>query len=107
MKAEIHRHTHRAMATAFELRLVHPDPEYARSAAQAAFDRIDELEGILSRFRDSSDLSRVNRARPGTPVLISPDLLDCLRASLVLHEQSGGLFDPGGGDEGMGGGPAR
>jgi hypothetical protein len=44
------RFSHEAMATTFEILLVHEDKCYARQAALAAFNEADRLEGELSRF---------------------------------------------------------
>ena len=47
----MHRFTHEAMATTFELVVAAPDdPDYARSAATAVFADIDRLEAEFVRF---------------------------------------------------------
>ena len=55
-----HRFSHQAMATTFEVFIVHGDARYAEQAAWAAFDELDRLEAELSRFIENSDISRIN-----------------------------------------------
>lgn len=69
---------------------------HARTAGRAAFDRMIELDGVMSDYRSNSELMRVvaeaSRA-PGTPVPISDDLLDVLSRSQEIARLSGGAFD--------------
>ena len=46
----LHRFSHEAMATVFEVHCDHPDARYAGQAAHAAFELVDRLEQQLSRF---------------------------------------------------------
>lgn len=46
---DIHQFNHAAMATHFQVRIVHSERQYAAQAAQAAFDLLDSLESRLSR----------------------------------------------------------
>ncbi|HBJ73651.1 MAG TPA: FAD:protein FMN transferase [Actinobacteria bacterium] len=69
-------------------------PQAAEGLCAVAATRVELLEQSWSRFRESSELNRLN-ARAGTgPVVVSSDLL-----SLVWHmkrawELTDGLFDP-------------
>jgi len=63
----VHRFSHEAMATVFEIRGTCPDPDVARHAARAAFDVVDRLEQTLSRFIENSDISRINHLAAGEP----------------------------------------
>ena len=58
--------THAAMATEWVFHLGGHDPIYLRQAATEAFALIDQLEGNLSFYRESSDVTRLNRAARGT-----------------------------------------
>jgi hypothetical protein len=60
--AGIHRFSHNAMATIFEILVSGADERYARQAAWEAFKLADRLEGDLSRYIENSDISRI---RPG------------------------------------------
>lgn len=88
-----HRFRHQAMNTDFEVVLDHSDPTYAAQAARALFDQLDHLEGKLSRFRESSEISRLNRSDVGTPVRLGPDAFDCLVRARDLFTETSGAFD--------------
>jgi thiamine biosynthesis lipoprotein len=80
--------TFRAMGTEIELLVEAEDATDALDAAEGEFHR---LEAILSRFRESSELSCLNRegALAG-----GPDLCRVLELALEARERTGGRFDP-------------
>jgi len=69
------------------------DEKYAGQAAAAAFAEVDVVEGALSRFRDTSDVARINAARGGTAVRVGLHTMQCLQAAGKAHADTGGLFD--------------
>jgi FAD:protein FMN transferase len=83
---------HEAMATQWEFWLSGHDPVYLRQAAQEAFARIDELDGKLSLYRESSDVSRINLARSGAEVRVSDETLECLLLALQISAFTSGAF---------------
>ena len=89
----IHRFPHRAMATTFEIIVQYEDKTYAQRAAKAAFDELDRIEGELSRFIETSDVSRINNLPAGHPLLIGLDTFDCLRISAEVWAGTKGAFD--------------
>jgi thiamine biosynthesis lipoprotein len=89
----VHRFSHAAMNTVFEVHCVHPEAGYARQAAQAAFERLDRLEQELSRFIGNSDVSRVNGLRAGGVTRVLPSTLECLALAMALYELTDGAFD--------------
>lgn len=90
----IHRVTHEAMATTFELRLAHADARYARQAAEAAFALVDQLEALLSRYREGSDVAQLAALAPGEVARVAPDTFACLRFALEMQALTGGAFHP-------------
>ena len=58
-----------------------------------AFDRIRELDRILSDYQPESELNQITRAASGQPVRISDDLFAVLRASQDLARATDGAFD--------------
>ena len=62
-------------------------------AAQAALDEADRLESVMTIFRDSSELSRVNRGAHERPLPASPELFTLLEECAALSEATGGAFD--------------
>ena len=96
--AELHRFAHQAMATTFEILIASDDTvaesaEYARQAAQAAFREVDRLEKDLSRFIESSDISRINKLGAREPVRVSIDTFECLQLAARIHNDTRGAFD--------------
>lgn len=82
------------MGTLCTAAVVHEDPARARAAASAALDEIDRLEGVLSSWRDDSELARFNRAAALGPAPCSVDLAAVLDSALVLARLTEGAFDP-------------
>lgn len=90
---DIRRFSHEAMATIFEVLVVHGDERYAAQAASAAFAVVDRLEGELSRFRPNSDISRVGRLSAGERVIVSSSTLECLMIARHVFDLTSGAFD--------------
>jgi len=88
-----HRFSHEAMATAFEVIIIHKDARYAQQAAWAAFDELDKLEQQLSRFIENSDISRINNLTANQPLQIGPAAFECLQLCASLYNQTNGAFD--------------
>jgi thiamine biosynthesis lipoprotein len=63
------------------------------AAARAALEEADRLESMLTVFRDTSDLVRVNRCAAQHPVHVPRELFEVLQRSLVLHHATDRAFD--------------
>jgi len=87
------RFCHEAMATTFEVIIVHEDTRYARQAATAAFDEVDRLEGELSRFIENSDITRINNLPANQPLRLGLDAFECLQLSCRIYAETNGAFD--------------
>jgi thiamine biosynthesis lipoprotein len=87
------RFARRAMATTFEVLLPFGTPD-ALPAAEAALDEIDRLEAQLTVYRDTSEVSRLNRAAPHADIPIEDGLFDLLSTSARLAAETDGTFDP-------------
>lgn len=81
------------MGTLVRIKLFAADEHQARSSFRAAFDRIAQLDAILSDYKPESELNRLCRAPAGRPVAVSEDLFRVLAASQELAVQTGGAFD--------------
>lgn len=86
--------THEAMATHFEVVIAGQERDYARHAATAAFQVLDGLENILSRYLESSDIGRANRLARGESMVLNEDTLECLLIAADLAIATGRAFDP-------------
>src|SRR5206468_1345598 len=59
-----------------------------------AFDEVARLESILSNWKATSEIARLNARAARADVLCSPDLYRAIRLSLEWAETTGGAFDP-------------
>ena len=89
----MHRFQHTAMATVFEIRCAHPDATHARQAAQAAFEVVDRLELLFSRFIENSDITRINHLAAGDAIIVAFETMECLQLASLIHAETGGAFD--------------
>ena len=83
-----------AMACRFEVVLPGQNA-HAVGAATAALDEADRLEALLTVFRDTSEISRLNRvARTGGEAIdVDPAVVGLLHRCRALHAATGGAFD--------------
>jgi thiamine biosynthesis lipoprotein len=88
-----------AMATTFRILVVEDDPVYARQAAAAAFEELALLERLLSRYVQSSDVSRINRLSAGQSTVVAAETFDCLHAAQRARRMTSGAFDVSYGSE--------
>src|SRR5438093_13484510 len=77
----------RAMATSFEVALPFGTPG-ALEMGEAAFQRIDALEDQLTVYRDTSEVSRLNRFAPQRPVRVEAGLFRLLQLAARITEEA-------------------
>src|SRR5882672_6550751 len=75
------------MGTLFRITLCARDAAAADAAFRAAFDRVKELDEILSDYNPQSELMRVCAAANERPVRVSAELFEVLAASQHLAEE--------------------
>lgn len=81
------------MGTLVRITVYAADIDTARQAIRAGFDRIRELDDVLSDYKPHSELSRLASTAVERPVPVSADLFTVLRASQELAEATDGAFD--------------
>ena len=82
------------MGLPFRIVVYARDKPTAEAAARAAFNRIKQLNDILSDYEDDSELSRLSRtAGSGQAVKVSEELWLVLKRAQKLAEQTDGAFD--------------
>jgi thiamine biosynthesis lipoprotein len=81
------------MATVFEIRIHHEDHLYAAKAAKAAFDELDRLNALLSRFTHTGDARRINNIPAGQMLCVSKETFECLQVCEKFFKQTEGAFD--------------
>jgi len=81
------------MGTDFTVRIRGLSIEEQQAAADAVRVALDDVDDRMSTWKSDSELSRLNRARVGEAVPLSPPLRDVLRVAREVHDASGGAFD--------------
>jgi thiamine biosynthesis lipoprotein len=81
------------MGTLVKITVYTSGEDEARRAFRAGFDRIHELDTILSDYKPDSELNRLTTAAIRTPIRVSRDLFAVLSAGQDLAAQTNGAFD--------------
>lgn len=69
------------------------DAAAARTAAGQAFAEMRRLEGLMSRYRDDSEVARIGAAAGQQPVRVAPEVMAVLQQAQRLYRDSNGVFD--------------
>jgi thiamine biosynthesis lipoprotein len=85
--------TEKHMGTEFRIVFYAPDEVTAKKAAKAAFARIAELDGIMSDYKETSELMRLCKKAGGDPVPVSKELFFVLSKAQEISKLSDGAFD--------------
>lgn len=82
-----------AMGSRFEITAVHPDAKQCQAAIDAAWAEIERIEAVISEWRETSEVSEVNRKAGIEPVVVSRELFNLTRRSLRVSDLTDGAFD--------------
>ena len=85
---------HEAMATELTLSLGGVDKQYAKQVLYAFFDRVDEIESILSLYQETSEVTRINLLKKGEQTRVSEECIACLQLAMTASELTDGRFHP-------------
>ncbi len=88
-----HRFTSTAMGVVVEITIDHDDVERARVAARAAQEELDRLDQLLSDWKQTSELSRLN-ASQDLRTETDAELRAVLSRALEVARATDGRFDP-------------
>ena len=89
----VSRFSHQAMGTIFEIFIAGEEESYAGQAARAAFDEIDRLERLFSRFNPASEIGQINRLKTGASMSIGAEIFECLSIAERVRAETAGAFD--------------
>jgi len=82
------------MGVPFRVTLYATDEATAKTAADAAFSRVEALNAVFSDYDSDSELSRLSDSSGrGRPVLVSDDLWRVMNFAHAVAVRSGGSFD--------------
>jgi thiamine biosynthesis lipoprotein len=88
------RYASDAMKTTFRIFVPGGERPLVDSAVSEAFQKLEELEGVLSRHAPGSDISRINAMEAGETLFLSDECDRCLRLTIEASAATGGRFDP-------------
>jgi len=81
------------MGTEITITVVARNAEEGASAIELGMAELRRLDSMLSRFRESSEIARVNREAGIKPVKVSPEVLEVVERAAAISDLSGGIFD--------------
>jgi thiamine biosynthesis lipoprotein len=81
------------LGTLVEISVVAAQPELANAGFSAAFAAVARLHRLMSFHDPASDVSRLNRARPGELVALDPATCEVLRLAAQVAQLSDRAFD--------------
>ncbi|MFQ5956795.1 MAG: FAD:protein FMN transferase [Candidatus Brocadiales bacterium] len=90
---ELLKETRLVMGTYAEVSVYGSDKENAAQAVREAFEEMERLDGLMSNYRPTSELSRINREAAQSPTSCDPELLRVLEVSLGYSTLTKGAFD--------------
>lgn len=93
VEAQWFRYTDTAMTTPVELEFWFSDQHAADAIAKNVLAVFHQVDQNMSRYRESSELSRVNRKAADAPVVVSSGLFQVLKKAKEVGDLSGGAFD--------------
>jgi thiamine biosynthesis lipoprotein len=85
--------TRPAMGTSCQIEVYARDAAAASELFEAAFDEIERVEEMLSTYRPTSEISRINAHAATAPVTTDPETFALLERALFFASRSDGAFD--------------
>lgn len=81
------------MGSEFRVACYAPTKKRAIGAITAAFDEVRRIDRLLSHYKETSELSKLNREASNRDVKVSKELADLLDKCLHFSKESEGAFD--------------
>lgn len=89
-----YKFSHQQMGTIFSIYIKSNDSLKAQSASQKAFRKLDELNLILSDYREDSEINQLcQTAGTNQAIKVSKELFEILETSKIAAQKSKGAFD--------------
>ncbi len=90
---EVQRRSRSLLGTQLDITVDHADQALGAFAIEAAFAEMQRLEGLLSHYREDSELGALRRAAGRQALAVSPELWAVLRRAETVSAFSDGAFD--------------
>jgi len=85
--------TETIMGTEVTVTVVARSGQDGAAAIDAAMAEIKRFDAMMSLYKDTSDITRVNLAAGKHPVTVSPEMIEVVEAAERVSKLSGGVFD--------------
>lgn len=81
------------MGTTYRVVLYAPDEAAATAAAAAAFERVEQIDAMMTDYDESSELMQLCAKAGGPPVKVSAEIFEVLAKAKEVHGTTRGAFD--------------
>ena len=81
------------MGTDVTITVVAKTAREGESAIEAGMAELRRLDAMMSLYKDTSEITRVNLAAGKEPVKVSPEMIEVVEQALEVSKLSGGVFD--------------
>jgi len=85
--------TETIMGTEVTITVVSRTSEEGEAAIDAAMAEVRRFDGMMSLYKDTSELTRVNLAAGKNPVKVSPEMIEVVEAAGRVSDITNGAFD--------------
>jgi len=81
------------MGTIFDITVIGDNENVIETVAVKAFDEIKRIDGLMSRYKEGSEVSLINKNAGIAPVKAGQELVEVLKEARRTSELSDGAFD--------------
>ncbi len=81
------------MGTDVTITVVAPSPEEGESVIDAGMAELRRLDAMMSLYKDTSEITKVNLAAGKGPVHVSPEMIEVVEHAMEVSRLSDGVFD--------------
>jgi thiamine biosynthesis lipoprotein len=82
-----------AMGTSVTFKIWTDREAPAKAAMLDALAEIQRIEAMMTTWKDTSEVSKINAAAGASPVAVSAELIEVLQGARKIHDESEGVFD--------------
>lgn len=81
------------MGTAIRVELWEPVPGSGEALIEKVMDEMHRIDHLMSTYKDTSEMSRINRDAASGPVAVGDELFELIGRALTFSPLTGGAFD--------------
>jgi FAD:protein FMN transferase len=85
--------TETIMGTQVTITVVASDRDQGEAAIEAGMAEVRRFDEMMSLYKDSSEITKINLAAGKRPVRVSPEMIEVVELATEISRRSGGVFD--------------